>query len=83
MSSRQQQQGRWRAIGLLLLAIGALAFLLLLFSPTLFWTMLWLSAIAGVLWVIVWATCLIQAYRGRLWKLPLAGDFAERRAGLR
>lgn len=69
-------------LGTAALLFLALAFLLLLFSPTLFWTMLWLSAIAAVVWVIVWAICVVQAYRGRLWKIPLAGNFAERRAGL-
>ena len=72
---------RTRATGTVL-CLG-LAFLMLLVSPVAFWTMLWVSAILGALWVIVWAVCLVQAYRGRLWKLPVAGSFAERRAGLR
>ena len=59
-----------------------LAFLMLVMSPTAFWTMLWLSAITAAAWVVIWAVCLVQAYRGRLWKLPLAGSYAERRAGL-
>lgn len=70
------------ALGTAAFLFLALAFLMLLFSPTLFWTMLWLSAIAAVIWVILWAICLVQAWRGRLWKIPLAGNFAERRAGL-
>ena len=59
-----------------------LAFMMLVVSPTAFWTILWLAALAGIAWVGVWAACLVQAYRGRLWKLPLAGTYAERRAGL-
>jgi uncharacterized membrane protein len=59
-----------------------LAFMMLIVSPTAFWTILWLAALAGVAWVGVWAACLVQAYRGRVWKLPLAGHYAERRAGL-
>lgn len=70
------------ALGTAAFVFLALAFLMLLFSPTLFWTMLWLSAIAAGVWLVVWAICLVQAWRGRLWKLPLAGNFAERRAGL-
>ena len=87
-SSRFVKFHAWQAlIGLGLLGIAAtffllLAFLLLLVSPTAFWTMLWFAAIAGAVWVVAWAVCLVQAYRGRLWKLPLAGDYAERRAGL-
>ena len=59
-----------------------LAFMMLIVSPTAFWTILWLAALAGIAWVGVWAACLVQAYRGRVWKLPLAGTYAERRAGL-
>ena len=78
----------WQALlGLGLLGTAAvmclgLAFLMLVISPTMFWTMLWLSAIAGAVWVILWAVCVVQAYRGRIWKMPLAGNYAERRAGL-
>jgi uncharacterized membrane protein len=57
-----------------------LAFALLIVSPTAFWVMLWLAAIAGVAWVVVWGLCLVQAYKGKRWKLPLAGDVAERKA---
>jgi uncharacterized membrane protein len=38
-------------------------------------------AVASVLWIvlaIVWAVCLWKAYAGERWKLPLAGDYAER-----
>ena len=63
------------AVGFLLLA-----FALLIVSPTAFWAMLWLSAITAVTWVVVWTLCVIQAYKGRAWKLPWVGDYAERRA---
>jgi uncharacterized membrane protein len=59
-----------------------LAFLFLLFSPSAFWAMVWLSALTAVAWLGVWGLCLFQAYKGRLWKLPIAGDYAERWAGL-
>ena len=78
----------WQSlIGLGLLGVAStllllLAFAMLVVSPTGFWVMLWLAAITAVAWVGVWAACLVQAYRGRLWKLPLAGGYAERRAGL-
>jgi uncharacterized membrane protein len=57
-----------------------LAFVMLIASPTAFWVMLWLAAIAAVAWVAAWGICLVQAYKGRTWKLPLAGDYAERYA---
>ena len=78
----------WQALlGLGVLGTAAvmclgLAFLMLVISPTLFWTLLWLSAIAGAAWVVLWAICVVQAYRGRLWKIPFAGSYAEKRAGL-
>ena len=37
--------------------------------------------VASVLWIvlaIVWAICLWKAYSGERWKLPIAGDYAER-----
>lgn len=38
-------------------------------------------AVTWVIWVviaIVWALCLWKAFNGGRWKLPLAGDYAER-----
>src|SRR5690349_5752260 len=37
--------------------------------------------LASALWVVlivVWAICLFKAYAGGRWKLPLAGDVADR-----
>jgi uncharacterized membrane protein len=74
----------WQAvIGLGLLGAAAVTFLVLAFaflivSPTGFWAMLWLAAISAVVWLAAWIICVIQAYQGRLWKLPVAGTYAER-----
>ena len=57
-----------------------LAFATLIVSPTAFWVMLWLAAAAGGAWLVVWGICLVQAYKGHRWKLPLVGQFAERKA---
>jgi uncharacterized membrane protein len=54
-----------------------LAFVLLLMSPTAFWTMLWLSAATGAAWIAVWGLCVVSAYKGRTLKLPLAGHYAS------
>lgn len=87
-SSRYVKFHAWQAVvglgvlGFFALVFFALAFLLLLLSPTLFWVMLWLSALTAVVWIAAWGACLFQASRGRVWKLPLAGRIAERRAGL-
>ena len=37
--------------------------------------------VATVIWIVlglVWAICLWKAYSGERWRLPLAGDYAER-----
>jgi uncharacterized membrane protein len=87
-SSRFVKFHAWQAVlGLGVLGFAALLLLLLAFgmlviSPTAFWVMLWLAAVTAAAWVVIWGICLVQAYRGRLWKLPLAGSYAERRAGL-
>jgi uncharacterized membrane protein len=78
----------WQAVfGLGVLGTAAvlflmLAFVLLIVSPAAFWAMLWLAALTGVAWVVVWAICLRNAYKGEMWKLPVAGDYAERYATL-
>ncbi len=69
----------WQAVFALgLLGIAAvvflgLAFVLLVVSPTAFWTMLWLAAATGAAWIGVWGLCVVSAYKGRALKLPLAG----------
>jgi uncharacterized membrane protein len=38
-------------------------------------------SVASVIWIvlaIVWAICLWKAYAGERWKLPIAGEYAER-----
>jgi len=37
--------------------------------------------VASVIWIVlflVWAICLWKAYSAQRWKLPLAGEYAER-----
>lgn len=76
----------WQSVvGLGLLGVTAvlsliLAFALLIVSPTAFWVMFWLAGIAAAAWVVAWGTCLVQAYKGKRWKLPFAGALAERKA---
>ncbi len=41
-----------------------------------FLPILWLATIA------VWIMCLIKAYQGERWKIPILGDFAAKQAGL-
>lgn len=85
-TSRAVRFHAWQSIlGLGGLAVAAggsllLAFALLVLSPTLFWAMLWIAAGTSVLWLIVWALCLLRAWQGQQWKLPLAGAYADRLA---
>jgi uncharacterized membrane protein len=68
------------ALGLAAVLFLILAFVLLIASPLAFWIMLWLSAIAAGGWLVAWGTCVVQAYHGRRWKLPIAGHYADRYA---
>jgi uncharacterized membrane protein len=65
-------------LGMAALVFLALAFVLLVVSPTVFWLMLWIAAATGTAWLVVWGVCVFNAYRGRVWRLPLAGYYAER-----
>jgi len=77
----------WQAIlglgGLGLLSAGTLvfSFLTLLLSPFAFTVMYRLSEILAIVWVLTWLICLIKAFRGDRWHMPLAGRYAERLAG--
>jgi len=69
----------WQAlVGLGLLGVGAvaclaLAFVMLVVSPTAFWVFLWLAALLGTAYIGAWILCLIHAWKGQRWSLPLVG----------
>lgn len=67
-------------IGLGVLMAYVLAFVLVFFSGT---AVTLLLGVASVMWFVLiaaWAICLWKALAGGRWKLPLAGEFAERLA---
>ena len=76
----------WQALfglgSLALLSIGVLvgAFLGLFISPRVFTTLYVLAGVLSVVWLAVWALCLVKAFGGAAWKMPLFGAMAERRA---
>jgi len=76
----------WQAFfglgSLALLSISLLvgAFLGLFISPRVFTTLYMLAGVLAVLWLAVWAFCLVKAFGGSAWKMPLVGGMAERRA---
>jgi uncharacterized membrane protein len=74
------------ALGGLGLAVAAgcgLAVFALFVSATAMLVMLRVSTVLGAVLVVVWALCVWKAFAGGRWKLPLAGDYAERRAARR
>jgi len=78
----------WQAVlglgGLGLLSAGTLvcSFLTLLISPVIFTLMYRLSEVFALVWVVAWVICLIKAFSGARWHMPLAGRYAERLAPL-
>ncbi|MFL6281320.1 MAG: protease complex subunit PrcB family protein [Vicinamibacterales bacterium] len=78
----------WQSIlglgGLGLLSLGTLvfSFLTLLLSPVAFTVMYRFSELLAIVWVAVWMWCLIKAFGGVRWHMPVAGRYAERLAPL-
>lgn len=76
----------WQAIiglgGLGLLAVVLLlsAFLGLFLTPLAFTALYWLAGLTTVTWMVAWAVCLVKAFGGSAWRMPVAGKYAEDRA---
>ncbi len=76
----------WQSIiglgGLGILSAGTLvfSFLTLLVSPVAFTLMYRLSEIIAIVWVVAWVVCLIKAFTGVRWLMPIAGRYADRLA---
>jgi uncharacterized membrane protein len=76
----------WQSIiglgGLAAITIGLLftAFLGLLITPVLFTALYWLAFASGAAWLALWGVCLVKAFGGHAWKMPVAGDHAAVRA---
>jgi uncharacterized membrane protein len=66
--------GLWLLAALLVL----LAVLTVFVSATGFQVLLYSAWITGGVWIVVWIICLVNAFSGRMGKLPIAGTFAER-----
>lgn len=62
------------------LAVWLLAFLVLVVSGTAFRLLVWTANIVWMATAAAWVICLIKAAGGEWWKLPVAGDVAERLA---
>jgi uncharacterized membrane protein len=60
-------------LGAIAAATLPLSFGLAIFAAVMGW-------IIGILALILWIILMIQAYQGKMWKVPGAGDWAERQA---
>jgi len=67
-------------LGVLVALLLGLAFGSVIVSATAFRVLLVASWVAWALWIVCWAVCLLKAFTRRRWKLPIAGDYAERLA---
>jgi uncharacterized membrane protein len=68
-------------LGLLSAATLVLSFLTLLLSPFIFTVMYRFSEVVAIAWVVVWMICLVKAFRGSRWEMPIAGRYAAQLAG--
>jgi uncharacterized membrane protein len=66
------------ALGVLVGMLLALAFASLIVSARVFYGLYLLTGILWLVWIGCWVACLVQAFQGRRWKLPIAGTYAER-----
>ena len=66
--------------GLWLLAagLGVLAVLTVFVSATGFGLLMYAAWATGGVWIIVWIICLVKAFTGDRWKMPIVGRYAER-----
>ena len=76
----------WQSViglgGLGVLAVGllVLAFMGLFLSPFAFTALYWLAGLTTLTWLVAWAVCLVKAFGGSAWRMPVAGKYAEQRA---
>jgi uncharacterized membrane protein len=54
-------------ISIVLSVIPILGWIILIFFP--------------LVWLVVWILCMVKAFQGETFKLPVLGDFAEKQAG--
>jgi uncharacterized membrane protein len=65
-------------LGLAVITSYVLALLAVFVSATVVSLMLGVAKVIWIVLAMVWLICLWKAWSGGRWKLPLAGDYAER-----
>ncbi len=75
---------RFHAFQCLFIAVASfvlgIALMIVGMIPVLGWMTLLLAPIVWILVLIVVIVCLLKAYQGQIWKLPVIGDMAEKQA---
>ena len=66
------------ALGVVVVGLLGLAFASLIVSARAFFFLYLVAGLVWASWVVCWVICMVQAFNGRRWKLPIAGDYAER-----
>jgi uncharacterized membrane protein len=67
-------------LGVLVAFLILSAFASIAVSAALFKTLLYAGWSLWAAWIVLWVFCMVKTYQGQQWKLPLAGDLAERKA---
>ena len=62
-------------------SVLGLAFASLVVSARAFFFLYLVAGLVWAAWVVGWVICMVQAFTGRRWKLPIAGAYAERFSG--
>lgn len=77
---------RFHAFQCLFLALASIALRIALMGfwmiPFLGWSLFFLAPLIWLLILAVVIICLIKAYQGQMWKLPVIGDLAAKQAGV-
>jgi uncharacterized membrane protein len=65
-------------IACLLAGFGALAAVSLSFMPAAFVPFIWAAGLTWIAGVVLWVVVMWKAASGEAWRIPIAGDLAER-----
>jgi uncharacterized membrane protein len=57
------------------IVLGIMMFMLPFFVVRVFWPIIELA------WLLIWLLCIFNAFNGKLFRLPIIGDFAAKQAG--
>jgi uncharacterized membrane protein len=69
------------SLGVLVALLILGAFVSIVVSAGLFKFLLYAGWSAWIAWIVLWLICLVKAYQGQRWKLPLVGEYIERKEG--